>query len=915
MSFPKNQKIKGIRQMNQIDDEVNNENNKVNNKNNKEQNNNKITNEENEEEEEDEDEEEEESSNTNEGNDGNNDNDGDNDDDNENEEEEEDNEDNLSILESYKYKLNYIDDIQLYPRPKTNFIIYKNSKKNNTFISNPNNNELIPSVRAYFNNIEELNSSIKLIRPSQYIIPYNFSKLQKGLNLFGINVEPFSMDEKQNTIEFIQKIKVNIKNKYNNKILKCKHCNAIYHKLNCNYEMITNHGIYQTNKIHCFICKNYTNFYILDSISHNNFDKYINPEEIFMVPNMEYDKPSIEYIIKDQNDNNDSLERITIQIIVLDMSNKNFFNYIYNILINILSTENNENNMYTCNENIKNKFKYILIAYDINKVYFVHFNNNINKTINIIIMNDLKNPFCPVDPKKLIYNKNDFIELLENFYNSFVLTKIYNKNIDEKSFIFYDINNSIIKSIFNLIKINKINENIHKNIINYYHLIFLSSFNHNIDTTILEQNKIYNIFLSFFLILNKSNKNIPFINNLNAANSKLYYYPIIYDEPADIEQKYQKINNDLILLLSNYENYIYELKMNICYDKNLFKNHFNNNYIYISFYPNKMQFNKLYILPQYKKPNLKDTVYIQYNIEYYNLIDNNKHIRVLSFMSKISDNQIDIFNAYDEEVLFRTVLVYHINELNFNKNNFASINKLFIDISNKKDLLFSKLIKDIEIRIKIHCAKNYRFGEEKNNIFKPLSCKCFPLYFFSFVKQISNGDNLNLLNLLYDSPITIFMKNIYPTLLSLGYKLKKTKEEVFYLHPLTALYLERNQLLLLDDGIYITLLINNEINKRKKEHYFKIFDEKNKVFSFNVESPILIDIIKNKPIKAIYLDNETILNKKILGIFLEDIIIKNINDDNPHIKLFENTNEYIQNDINYPNYYELLTGKIFEYLE
>ena len=898
MSYFKNQKNNnGIRQLNQIDNEINNNiNNKIIN------NNNEIINEENEEED-DEDEEEEENS-----NDINEDQYNEDNFDNENEEEEDD-EDNISLLDSYKTKLNYIDNIEFFPRPKNNYIIYKNSTNNNNYKSNPNNTELIPSVRAYFNNIEELNSSLKLIRPSQYIIPYNYKKLQKCLNLFGINVEPFSMDEKQNTIEFIQKINVEIKNKYIKKVLQCEYCNVIYHKLNCYYEMMSNNGVLKTNKMHCLICKNNTNFYIIDSDYNNNLEKNINPEKIFIVPKIEYDKPSIEYIIKNDNENI-NIERITIQIIILDLSNKNIFNYIYKTLTRLLNTEIN-----THNENINNKFKYILIAYDINKVYYIHFDNNINKTINITIMNDLKNPFCPVDAKKLIYNKNEFIELLETFYNSFILTKIINKNIDEKAFIFYDINNSVIKSILNLIEINKINENIHKNIINYYHLIFISSFHHNIDATILEQYKRYKIFLSFFLISNNTNKNIPFINNLNTINSKLYYYPIIYDEPADVEQKYEKINNDLILLLTHFNNYIYEIKMNICYDKKIFQNHFNNNYIYISFYPNKNQLNRLYILPQHKKPNLKEYIYFQYNIEYYNLFDNYKHIRVLSFSSKVSDNQIDVFKSYDEEVLFRTVLAYHINELNLNKNNFASINKLFIDISNKKDLLFSKIINDIQIKIKNNCGQNYRFGDEKNNIYIPISCKCFPLYFFSFVKQISNGDNLNLFNLLYDSSLMTFMKNVYPTLLNLGYKIKKCKEEIFYLHPLTAIYLERDQLLLLDDGIYITLLINNEINKRKKEHYFKNYDEKNKIFSFIVESPILIDIIKDKPIKTIFLDDEIIVNKKIMKIFLEDIIIKNINDETNYTKVIENSNEYIQNDINYPNYYELLTGNIYEYLE
>ena len=77
------------------------------------------------------------------------------------------------------------------------------------------------------------------------------------------------------------------------------------------------------------------------------------------------------------------------------------------------------------------------------------------------------------------------------------------------------------------------------------------------------------------------------------------------------------------------------------------------------------------------------------------------------------------------------------------------------------------------------------------------------------------------------------------------------------------------------------------------------------------------DIIKNKPIKFIFLDDETILNKQILIIFLEDIINKNINiniDYDP-IKSLENINEYIQDDISYPNYYEVLSGYLYEYLE
>lgn len=78
---------------------------------------------------------------------------------------------------------------------------------------------------------------------------------------------------------------------------------------------------------------------------------------------------------------------------------------------------------------------------------------------------------------------------------------------------------------------------------------------------------------------------------------------------------------------------------------------------------------------------------------------------------------------------------------------------------------------------------------------------------------------------------------------------------------------------------------------------------------------LLEDIINNKQIKIIFLDDETILNKNILKIFLEDMMIKNIDVDNESIKPTDNINEYIQNDIGYQNYYEILISNIYEFLE
>ena len=104
----------------------------------------------------------------------------------ENEEEEEEIEEgNLSLLSLYKYRLNYDDNLYLYPRPKTNFIKYKNSKSENIYISDSNNTEKRPSAMSYFTNIEESNSSIKLIRPSQYIIPNKINNFSNTLNYLG----------------------------------------------------------------------------------------------------------------------------------------------------------------------------------------------------------------------------------------------------------------------------------------------------------------------------------------------------------------------------------------------------------------------------------------------------------------------------------------------------------------------------------------------------------------------------------------------------------------------------------------------------------------------------------------------------------------------------------------------------------
>ena len=812
-------------------------------------------------------------------------------------------EENLSLVSLYKYKLNYDERINIYPRLNTKFLIYKNSKSENNFISNSDNPEIKPSVRAYFTNIEETNSSIKLIRPSQYIIPNNLNQFSNTLNLFGINVEPFSLDEKQNSLEFIQKIDVKINNKNNNQILQCSNCKAYFHKLNFNLECISDNNFFQNYKYFCLICKKYEEIFTINSSVENQDEKDIKKYKIFTVPNIDINKPSIEYIIKEKNENN--FIRNIIQIIILDLSNKDFLAFIYRSLNEIIGNLNEK-------ELDKNEIniKYVLIAYQFNKIYFIYL-NKLNRIISVSIMRDLKDPFCPIEPTKLFCSSKEFLELFGNFYNSFCLN-IIEQNQSKASLNYFDINNSIIKSIFSLIKINKINEN--NNNKYYYHLIFFSSFNYNVNIDLFKENKIYNIFLSFFLLSKKpNNANIPFIDNINIHNIKFYYFPIEYEDSDDIIIKHQEIKNILNKII-NIRNYIFDIKLNICYDKKIFKNILNNDSIYINFFPNKSSLNKIYILPQIGKPSLLSAIHIQYNIEFYIFNSKNKHIRILTFMNKISNDSIEIYKSFDEEVLFRIVLAYHIKDLNLSKNNFNSINKLYADITNKNDKIFSKLINNIVTKIKKTFAKNYKNGTEKRGIYIPLSLKLFPLYFFCFIKQITNGLNLNLLNLIYDCKIKTLMKCVYPSLISFGYK-SKSKREIFYLHPLSIGFFDKMQLLLLDEGLSITLLINPEIKNRIKEHYLLKKEEEEGKIDFKAESMIINDMIKNRPIKIICLNDNIILSKKFLSIFFEDKIIENINDEIENEPKFELDNEYIQNDISYSDFYGIISQTVYEFFE
>jgi len=797
---------------------------------------------------------------------------------------------NLILIEKYKLELkkkNY--NPKKFPRPKISDLLYRNYDNKNIYLSKPGNYESIPSVASSFINIEEMNSSIKLIRPTQHIIPYNLKGFQKTLNLFGFNIEPFSIDninldmgnnDKNNKIsEYIPSLKLKI-NYENVKIAQCLKCKGIYHQLSCFCKKIRNESIYQIYSYKCSICRNKSNISIINEESKNNYDNF-KKGDLYIMPKINEINgicPSIEYLIERKS--NIFIKRYTYQIIIIEINNFNnnekYIEYIYQSLYQVIK-ENNQNE----NE-FDNYFKYSLIAYNNKNLYFFHLNNKnnlINKNLEVTIMNDFYNPFCPLSSNKLFYDKKDFLFLLEKFQNWLL---IYEKNKCNSIKINISTVINSMSEIFN--NNNKQGYNIY-----YHHLIIFSFSYPNLDLIYLKNKSNLRFYISLFLFMNKLDKNIPFINNMIIQNIKIYYNQIDYNDYLDMKEKYERMYIDLYSILSNkfYKDYLYEINYNISYDKSIFYNKFNkeNNSFFITFLPNKNNLNIVYILPQYGYPDLIQNFLFQFNIEFYTIFDNYEHIRILSWYSNVSDKTKEVYMSYDQDTLFKIYLYNSIYDLFLKEDNkiinnipdINIVNKYYIEIKDKKSsfLELETIIKERIVNTIIKYRREVKFGKNINTIILPQNLNNIILYYYCFFKQIITGYNLNLFNLLFNEQISSFIKNIYPIILNLKY-LSKIKKEKIYIKPSSIYNLYRNQLLLIDNGNYIQILINDKINKETLNHFIINYDLKyQNDIVFTPDFYYLKNIIINKPIKFEFIDNKNLSDNIFLNNFIEDPFIIN----------------------------------------
>ena len=694
-----------------------------------------------------------------------------------------DNEYKQLLIKEYKLELNKKYIPLQFPRPKSSDLFYNNYNNSNIYLSKPDNYELIPSSISYFKNKEDINSSIKLIRPTQHVIPIQIKGFEKTINIFGFNIQPFSLNNieiEDNNKEFIPSLNIEIIHE-NLKISQCLNCKSIYHKLTCYCEKIKNELNYQIYSYNCLICKNKSNLLIFESESKEKINNEIFPKQnLYFIPKIKEIQnisPSIEYLIQ----NNESLKRNTFQIIIIELNNINLtsglIEYIYQYLYQIMK-ENSLN--YKAYDNI---FKYSLIVYDFEKIYFMHLNNQntIDKYLEVTIMNDFNKPFCPITSAKLFYNKKDFLILIEKFQNWLLLYKEKNT-----------LNNSIkidINTLINSLK-NLFNDNL-----NYYHLIVFSFSFPKLDLNFLKNNSHLKLFISLFVLMNKSDKNISFINNIFLHNIKIYYYQIL-----GIKEKCEKIYYDLcsILLNDSYKDYLYDASFIISYDKSIFYNKINKNNepIFISFLPNKNNLIIINILPQHGYPNSNENILFQFHIKYYTCIDDYLHMRILTWNCTTSNKSKEIFDSYDQDTLFRISLFNIIYDSSIENNvDINIINKIFIKNNNSLIIKIEKILKEKLVNTIIKYRKEVKKEKDFKMIIIPSKIRNFILYYYSFFKQIISREKF-LFNSLFNEKIEIFIKNIYPNILNLSY-LSNDKKEKIYLMPSTIYYLRRNQLLLI----------------------------------------------------------------------------------------------------------------------
>ena len=739
-------------------------------------------------------------------------------------------------IQIHKSSIHYKLNPKNLPRPSFDDIIYSNIHQNNIYYSG-NDYQYIPSPNSNYINYEKGCSSIRLIRPSMFYLPYNIKFYNETIKYFGFNIEPFGNEKKEFKDEKILYYKLNIDCKYNKKCFKCEVCKAYYNPKLFEIYKVKDDLYYTTYTYVCKICLTKKKFYTINNnnILDINYEKFINTNDIYLLPNIineDKDKivPStIDYILEEEKIEYNIKEII---IIYLDISNNSvkygFISYIIESLINIL------------NNNNENDFEYIIATYDNHIISYFYI---INNTIKICNMNDKKNPFFPKSINSLKNNNKNTIKIIEK-----IQSIIKDKNI-------YEMNNELSNLEICIKSANNISE---INLFNYFYniLIFSSNNSHFSITNSFKINK--QISFTFFISSGINIKTFP-IHLIRNRNLNFHFYIIDFSDSDDYIQKFERLYYDIYNIISNIKSHIYNVTYKLIYSKKIFnlnEEKINEGNNIISIINNFSDFNIVYPLQQNTYFSYENQIYFQFQISYLSPKDNKKHIRILYYQTKQIDSIERIFSCIDTNTLLRILFQKHFDESK-NINDINEILKIKENILNDIYKLFAKYKSEIF------------FGNNFYSLSYPISLRNILIYLFSFFERVEN--NLITLIYLYRTPLDKLFLQIYPFLFKITY------DDIF-LDGLSYFFLKMKDLLLLDDGYYLTLYILKDVKKVILNKYFHV-DSFEKLIQLKQENNLNFDLneldffknkYENKPIKIILVDDNYITNPKFTSIFIED---------------------------------------------
>ena len=181
----------------------------------------------------------------------------------------------------------YQTDPSILPRPRMHDIYFTNDLDQSIYTANPNSYP-VPFSNSIYLSREFNNSSIRLIRPSMQVIPYDLSFYSKTGLPFGFNIEPFRERDKEPV-----PIREESPNTPNSKILQCSHCKGYYTK-NFKISEEQNNLVYKKYSYKCAMCRKRGFFYTVENTKIDCTD-YFDKDKEFYIPDNE--DPSFEYII------------------------------------------------------------------------------------------------------------------------------------------------------------------------------------------------------------------------------------------------------------------------------------------------------------------------------------------------------------------------------------------------------------------------------------------------------------------------------------------------------------------------------------------------------------------------------------------------------------------------------------------